>query len=137
VNHNEPQDHELRALTRSLGAAGDRIDVERVAAGVLARLREQPRHGQPRVIAVALRIAAMLVVIVIGAIAVRQLRPHGEATVATTVAGMPLTDLSAADLRDVLSTLDQPLDQDLDAGDPGLEDLTAPELRRLLRSLEG
>jgi hypothetical protein len=125
---------------RRLGlAAGERLDVERVAAAVVERLRDAPAGAtRPAWMQPAwLRIAAAVVVLVGGGLVWRQsgnsVPAHGAHFVTDD-----LTDLSADQLRDVLSTLDETLNQDsttLPDGD--LEDLDAQQLQAVLRSLEG
>jgi len=52
-------------------------------------------------------------------------------------AGVDLNDLSPDQLREVLSTFDQSWEDAPGSADTDWEDLSAPELRSLLRSLEG
>jgi hypothetical protein len=76
-------------------------------------------------------------VLVGGGVALRQVvwspKTHGAHFVTDD-----LTDLTAAQLRDVLSTLDETLDLgSTTLPEADLEDLDAQQLRAVLRSLEG
>jgi hypothetical protein len=138
---NEKDDATLRALAGRLGErAAERLDVEATAQAVIERLRSEPAPGRWSWMQPAwLRIAAALVVLVGGALAVRQAIPragsgHRPAHLVTD----DLRDLSAPQLREVLSTLDQTLDLGRPtAPDADLENLDAQQLRAVLRSLEG
>ena len=138
------EDAKLHDAARRLGAAAaDKLDVDRIAAAVVERLRSEPtRAAPPRSAWIQptwLRIAAVVLVIVGGGVVLRQVwsptMTHGAHFVTDD-----LTDLSADQLRDVLTTLDETLD--LGKGsttipDADLEDLDAQQLRAVLRSLEG
>jgi hypothetical protein len=134
-------DGKLEDLARRLGAAAaERIDVERTAAAVVARLREErqaPRRLWARLPASWLRIAAALVLVGGASIVVRGIWPRASG-VAPQVETIDLGELSPAQLREVLNSLDQPGAQEpVPAQDVGLEDLTPQQLRTLLASLEG
>jgi hypothetical protein len=131
----------LVALARQLGAeAAERIDPERTAVAVLARLREQPevRHfWQPAWLALAASLALL-----VGAGAVlRQVEQRGAlASGAAPVAAVDVSGLSAHQLGEVLQGLDQPdlnvLDEDAPPTiESGIEELTPAQLRSLLNSL--
>ena len=132
-------DDELEKLAQRLGArAAERLDVEATAAAVLRRLgeREQERTlwwMQP----VWLR-AAAAVVLIAGGVALwrtggQRLPVHPSHYVAEDLNG-----LSADDLRDVLSGLDQTLNGTEPAqSEPGLNELSPEQLKAVLRSLEG
>ncbi len=139
-------DARLQDLARRLGAqAAEQLDVERTAQAVVARLRAEPRtHGRPWVWMqpVWLRIAAAVVLLVGAGVVVRAVRgpapPHGAALVEP--AGAELSDLSTAQLEQVLQEIagggragdeETPAPQDV-----SLDDLSAPQLRALLASLE-
>lgn len=134
------EDAKLRDAARRLGVqAAEKLNVERVTAGLVQRLRDEraaamrPAWMQP----VWLRIAAAVVVLVGGGLVWRQVVnsavPHGAHFVTDD-----LTDLSADQLRDVLSTLDETLNQGgTTLPDDDLEDLDAQQLQAVLRSLEG
>jgi len=138
---NEP---ELEQLAQRLGArAAERLDVERTAQAVVTRLREAPRVSvvtrlwmQPA----WLKVAAT-VVLLLGASAVtrgvwyrERLAPAGG-----EAAAAGLNELSTDQLQRLLEIVDQATDEaaPLSPADASLDDLTAPQLRELLRSLEG
>jgi len=144
VRHDEQEDAELQALARQLGERGaaNRLDPERTAQAVLARLREAPleerratRFGRPML---WLQIAAMIVVVLGSSLLVRLVRSP-ESTQAATTSEPGLSDLSTGELRDILRTVDDSTVTGATSADStvGLDDLSAPELRRLLQSLEG
>jgi len=134
-------DATLRALAGKLGGrAAGRLDVEATAQAVIERLRNEPEAARWTWMQPAwLRVAAAVVVLVGGALAVRQAIPragtgHRPAHFVTD----DLRDLSAAQLREVLSTLDQTLDLGrTTVPEAELENLDAQQLRAVLRSLEG
>jgi hypothetical protein len=132
-------DAKLEDIAKRLGAhAAERIDVEKTARAVVERLREQPAARAPWVQAAWLRIAAALVIVVGGAIAVRQVGPRNEQHVAAHFVADDLNDLSADELRDVLATLENTLDSTaLPDGNAEMDELDAQQLRAVLRSLEG
>lgn len=133
-------DAKLEQLARRLGAgAAERLNVERVAGAVVERLRapDVVRHGpswwkQPK----WLRAAAIVVVMVGVGVVVREVL-KGARHEAHYIAE-DLQDLSANQLREVLSTLDETLQA---ATPPSSEDdwndLTTEQLQALLQSLEG
>jgi hypothetical protein len=131
----------LHDAARRLGVrAAERLDVERTATAVVERLRREPRAAGWRWMQPAwLRIAAAVVLLLGGALVVRTVI-RGDATshdVAHFVTD-DLSDLSAEQLAEVLSTLDQTLDLgSTTVPEAGLEDLDAQQLRAVLRSLEG
>ena len=141
MNFESMDDAQMRALARDLGArAGDRLDVEKTAAAVVQRLREQ----QPPVARLRpqwIWLAAAAVALLLGAGLVwrsgqHTARPAPE--VASAAGGVDLSTLSTDQLRDLLNTLDQPFEmQPADSSDAGLDDLTPSELRALLGALEG
>jgi hypothetical protein len=125
-------DVRLRELAQRLGArAGERIDVERTASAVLERLREQPPR---RRVPVWLPIAASVIVLLGAGVLWRATHRAPDTAVA---AGYDLKTLSAEQLRELLRAIDQPIDVDsVPAEEPSWDDLTAPELRKLLATLE-
>ena len=130
----------LMQAARRLGArAAERLDVEATAQAVLARLKE-PVRAEPSVWRgpIWLSLAATVTLLIGGGVMLRDIH-HGPPPAADVVApaGMDLNELSAEQLREVLSTFDQSLEQETSPLDTGWEDLSAPELRALLRSLEG
>jgi hypothetical protein len=137
----------LEAMAQRLGAqAAERLNVERTAAAVVGRLRAEPASDarwswmQPT----WLRIAATLAILVGGGLIAHQLLVQpgtsgggGGHEIAHFVRD-DLTDLSADQLREVLSTLDETLDLGGNrTPEVDLEDLDAQQLRAVLRSLEG
>jgi hypothetical protein len=137
----EMDDAALRGLAQRLGAAAaERMDVERTAVAVVGRLREErqaPRQLWARLPASWLRIAAALVLVGGASIVARGIWPRASG-VAPQVETIDLGELSPAQLREVLNSLDQPGAQEpVPALDVGLEDLTPQQLRTLLASLEG
>ena len=139
MNYESLEDAEMRALARELGAdAAARVDVERTAQAVVRRLRDEPRVvGGTRPLRAWLSLAAAVVLMLGGGLVWR----HGRRPVAGTElapAGLDLNTLSAEQLHEVLNAVDQPLDvEPAGAAEAGLDDLTPPELRALLRALEG
>ena len=131
----------LREVARRLGVrAADRVDVERTAQAVVARLREEQRAplrrawtwSQP----VWLKIAAALVIVAGSGLVARAVR-HAPSGLAAPVEAVDLGDLSVAELRELLQSVEQPgAVEPLSWQDVGLEDLSPAELRTLLASLE-
>jgi hypothetical protein len=144
THEDRESDAALRAVAERLGrGAAERIAVERTAERVLARLREDarrvrrmPRWVQPT----GLRIAAALLIVAGVGLVVRGLwRPVPGRPVAAESTTGELSELSAAQLRELLGAVDRPAaDPDVVlAQDVGLEDLSAAQLRALLASLDG
>lgn len=135
-------DERLHEIARRLGAgAAERLDVERVAARVVERLRTEPPAGRPPspwwVQPGWMRAAAVVVVMLGGGLLAREWLPAGSPHPAHFVAD-DLSDLSADQLREVLGSLDQALDDaTVEPSDDDLNDLTTEQLETLLRSLEG
>ncbi len=136
-------DDKLHEVARRLGArAAERLDVERTAQAVVARLRTEPR-APVRVLGWTrpawLRIAAVLVMVVGGGVVVRSLWHKPTTTTLAAAAGAELNDLSADQLRQVLEAVGEPGGdlETVSSQDVSLDDLSALELRALLESLEG
>ena len=131
----------LHELAQRLGArAAARLDVDATAREVVARLREQPVRRIPWVQQRWLRIAAALVIVLGGAVAIRQTLVRGGAVHTAHFVADDLNDLSADELRDVLATFDELISTDsvaLPEGSTDLHELDAQQLRAVLRSLEG
>lgn len=136
MNDGTLHDGKLHELARRLGAqSADRLDVEAAAQAVVQRLRERPAVVTPLWARPAwLRIAAALVVLVGGAIVTRGVL-HQPA--AGLYVAEDLTGLSADELRQLLSTLDETLTAPSTGSDTGLEVLNEQQLQEVLRSLEG
>ncbi len=134
-------DATLHALAGKLGArAAERLDVERTAQAVIERLRREPEAAQWSWIQPNwLRIAAAAVLFMGGALVFRQVMSGGaDAHRPAHFVTDDLRDLSADQLREVLSTLDETLDLGRNtAPEADLENLDAQQLRAVLRSLEG
>jgi hypothetical protein len=134
-------DAALHALAGTLGArAAERLDVDATAAAVLERLRNEPEVARFRWTQPAwLRIAAAAIVLLGGVLVARQLIPGGDGRHGPAhFVSDDLRGLSADQLREVLSTLDETLDLGrTTVPEPDLEDLDAQQLRAVLRSLEG
>jgi hypothetical protein len=137
-------DDQLQEVARRLGArAAEQLDVEGTARAVLARLRTEPR-AEVRVLGWVqpawLRIAAVLLLMVgAGVVAVNVRGPRDTPPLPAAAAGGELSELSGDELRIVLEGLGHPGGeaQAVSSQDVGLEDLSAPQLRALLESLEG
>lgn len=137
-------DARIEQLAKRLGtAAAERLDVRRTAQKVVERLREAPAQRTTWVQPAWLRIAAAVVLLVGGAFVVSRVVPesgrgvgsHGAHYVADD-----LNDLSAAELRDVLTSFDDIITTDSVApsdSSSDLHQLDAQQLREVLRSLEG
>jgi hypothetical protein len=127
----------LNELARTLGTrASERVDVESTARRVVERLREQPAHQPPIwVRATWLRIAASVVILVGGAITLRQVWPGtGSDDHVTHFIADDLRDLSTDELRTLLTSFDEIIGE---SGVPDstsdLQELDAQQLRELLR----
>ncbi len=137
-------DDKLQEVARRLGArAAERLDVERTAQAVVERLRTEPR-ADVRVLGwiqpAWLRIAAVLVLVVgAGVVALNVRSSQLTTSQPSASAGGELSELSGDELRIVLAAPEEPgaERQGVSPQDVGLEDLSAPQLRALLESLEG
>ena len=133
------QDGKLQELAGKLGEdAAARLDVEATAQAVLRRLRERltvltPMWARPA----WLRIAAALVVLLGGGLLARGGVGYGPVPAGDHYIAEDLTDLTAADLRQLLASLDETLAGPNAGSEAGLEDLNEQQLREVLRALEG
>jgi len=133
-------DARLQELAQRLGTrAAERLDVERTAQAVVARLQEEARApARPSVWRQPawLKIAAALVVVAGAGVVARGVwpaRPGAAAPVET----VDLSDMSAPQLRELLRSVEQPgAPEPVSSQDVGLEDLSPAQLRALLASLE-
>jgi len=134
------EDQEIERLAGSLGGdAAERLEVERVAAGVVARLRADRMQAPQRWRWMApawLRLAAALAVLIAGGALVRGAlhRPASEPT--AVVAAPMLGDLTNDELVEVFDSLsvEAPVHEGLAVG---LESLNEAQLEELLRLMEG
>ena len=133
-------DAKLQELAQRLGTrAAERLDVERTAQAVVARLREEARApARPSVWSQPawLRIAAALVIVAGAGLVARSMwqTPSGAPAPVETV---DLSDISAPQLRELLRSFEQPgAPEPVSSQDVGLEDLSPAQLRTLLASLE-
>ena len=133
-------EHQIERLAKDLGAgAADRLDVEHVAAGVLARLRaDRATAGRPARIwwgpPMVLRLAAALAVLVTGGVLVRGALENGSEP-AALIAPI-LGDLSADELTEMFDSLGVEVPVH-DGVAIGLESLNEAQLSELLRLMEG
>jgi len=126
----------LNELAGKLGArAAERVDVEATARRVVERLREQPARRPIWVAAPWLRIAAALVILVGGAVTLRQIWPGGGSdNHVTHFIADDLGDLSTDELRTLLTSFDQIIGEGVVPDSTSdLQELDAQELRKLLR----
>ncbi|MGH7537458.1 MAG: hypothetical protein ACREMF_02380 [Gemmatimonadales bacterium] len=139
MTNEQEHDAHLEQVARRLGAqAADRLDVERTAAAVIARLRTESAATRPWWIRPGwLRAAAAVVLILGGGLMVRSRMGRPPAQVAHYVRD-ELQDLSTDQLRELLDSLDQTLtDATLEPSNADMRDLTTKQLQALLQSLEG
>jgi len=137
-------EQELEQLAQRLGArAAERLDVARTAQAVVARLREAPRVSvvtrlwlQPAWLKVA---ATVVLLLGTGAVTRGLWRSRGLAPAGGEATAAGLNDLSTDQLQQLLEIVEHPTDEAAPVypADASLDDLTAPQLRELLRSLEG
>ena len=129
-------DDKLTQAAQQLGArAAERLDVEATARKVVERLREQPVRRTVWIHATWLRIAAALVIVIGGAVALRGVWPtETPDDRAAHLIADDLRDLSTDELRSLLASFDQ-IVADSAAADSAsdLQELDAQELRKLLR----
>jgi hypothetical protein len=134
----------IEQLAKRLGtAAAERLDVSATARKIVERLREAPEQRaswiQPR----WMRIAAAVVVLLGGGVLVGRLTTGQRAAAghhAAHYVADDLNDLSAAELRDVLTSFDDIISTDsVSPSDSSsdLHQLDPQQLREVLRSLEG
>ena len=123
----------LMQAAQQLGArAADRLDVNATARKVVARLREAPVRRPVWVHATWLRIAAAIVVLAGGAVALGRWPTDTNDHVAHFIAD-DLRGLSDDELRTLLTSLDQIVDESAPDSTSDLQELDAQELRELLR----
>lgn len=136
------EDARLHEAVRRLGqAAAGKVDVDRMAVAVVERLRSDASRATGRawgsIRPTWLRMAAAVLVLAGGGLVVRQMGGPTTAHGAHFVTD-DLTDLSADQLQDMLSTLDETLELgSTTLPEADLDDLDAQQLQAVLRSLEG
>ena len=124
----------LNQAAQRLGArAAERLDVEATARKVVDRLREQPVRRSVWVQATWLRIAAAIVVIAGGAVALSQVWPTDTGDHVAHFIADDLGDLSNDELQTLLTSFDQIVDESAPDSTSDLQELDAQELRELLR----
>lgn len=133
--------NDMHETAQRLGAReAEGLDVDATARAVIERLRREPAERPTWTAPAWLRIAAAVVLLAGAGLALRAAFPGaGNVTHAPAhLVADDLGDLSAAELRIVLTTLDETLDL-TDAADTEatLDDLDAQQLDLVLRSLEG
>jgi hypothetical protein len=130
----------LQELAQRLGArAAERLDVERTARAVVERLRTEPRAEVWVWMRPAwLRIAAAIVVLAGAAAVAIEVRTAPPLPSSVAAGSGELRDLSAVQLQEVLEAVGQQDEEQptVSAFEVGLEELSAPQLRALLESLE-
>ena len=132
----EPLDRALKALDAEAARAAARVDATRMAEGVLRGLREQPSVAvRPRWVQTWLRVAAAVVLLVIGAVVARQLaRPERVGEVAVSVPD----SMSDTQVQALLNAMDS-LPVSVDSA-PALvittESLDESELLTLLQTMD-
>ena len=139
-------DEALRQVARRLGAeAAERLDVERTAQAVVARLRAGDAPARPPIRWMQpawMRAAAGVVLIIGGGLLVYHrwntppvlpFQPDSAQHDTSELAG-----LSSDQLQDVLNGLDKTVEMTptVHAGEAGIEDLSEPQLQSLLKAME-
>jgi hypothetical protein len=133
----ELQDGRLRELAVRLGAAADRLDVERTAQAVLERLRAPEEARRSRWMQPAwLRMAAAVVLLLGAGLVGRQVLRDGGTTDHYVVE--ELADLTPDQLSQVLASLDRTLDLTATGvSDTEGDELDEQQLREVLGALDG
>jgi hypothetical protein len=127
-------EEKLTQAAQRLGArAAERLDVEATARKVVERLREQPVRRSVWVHATWLRIAAAIVVVAGGAVALSRVWPTDTDDHVAHFIADDLRDLSTDELRTLLTSFDQIIDESAPDSSSDLQELDAQELRELLR----
>jgi len=145
-DHDNLHDEDLRQAARRVGhAAAERLDLEKTAQAVLARLRagDSPARSPMHWLAPAWMRAAAVVVLMIGAgiLIGRETNgtrsPRTAATIAVAASG-ELSDFTPGQLQDVMAGLEEPVEitSPVHAGEAGVEDLSEPQLQSLLKAME-
>lgn len=135
-------DGTVHEIAQRLGSrAAERLDVEATARRVVAELREKPVPHRTWIEVHLLRIAAAVVILVGGGLAVRQILPVrniGESGHGSHFVADDLNDLTTDELQDVLDHFDEMVGVNAVGTDSSdLRELDTQQLRAVLRSLEG
>ena len=132
-------DTKFHELAQRLGArAAERLDVEATAAAVVGRLSEREQERTLWWMQPAWLRAAAAVVLIAGGVALWRTGGPTMPVHPSHYVAEDLNGLSADDLRNVLSGLDQTLNGSEPAqSEPGLNELSPEQLKAVLRSLEG
>lgn len=130
----------LDALDAKAGRSAAKVDVERVAARVLERLRTEPVAAPRGTLANALRVAAAVALLIgAGATAVVLNTRGPEGTVARLVLPTTIGDsLSAEQADSLLQSIEdvRTLNVAADPSSGSVEELTEQELRALLEAMQ-
>jgi hypothetical protein len=139
MTHDDEHDLELERLASQLGrGAAERLDVERTAVAVIQRLRVERAARRPWWSQPAWLRAAAVIVLMAGVGLVVRGRFVGRSAPAGSYVREELQGLTADQLREVLGSLDQTLnDATIEPADDDFSDLTTEQLQALLQSLEG
>lgn len=129
------EDKLIQAAQQLGGREAERLDVEATAQKVIERLRQEPARRTVWIQSAWLRIAAALVIVIGGALTVRGMWPTGTPdNHATHLIADDLRDLSTDELRTLLASLDQIVDESVVPDSTSdLQELDAQQLRELLR----
>jgi len=132
-------DAKFHELAQRLGArAAERLDVEATAAAVVRRLGEREQARTLWWMQPAWLRAAAAVVLIAGGVALWRIGGPRLPVHPSHYVAEDLNGLSADDLRNVLSGLDQTLNGTVPAQtEPALNELSPEQLKAVLRSLEG
>ena len=128
-------EEKLIQAAQQLGArAAERIDAVATARRVVERLREQPVPRTTWIQSTWLRIAAAVVLVVGGGLGVKSLIPNPESRRPVSLIADDLRDLSTDELRSLLTSFDQILDESVVPDSTAdLPELDTQQLRELLR----
>lgn len=126
----------LTQAAKQLGArAAERLDVQATARKVVERLRQPAARRTVWIRETWVRVAAAVVLLIGGGVALRQIWPTATAeNHETHLIADDLRDLSADELRAVLTSFDQIINENVvPDSSSDLQDLDARALRQLLQ----
>lgn len=127
-------EEKLMQAARQLGSrAAGRLDVEATARKVVERLREQPAPRTAWIQSTWLRIAATVVLVVGVKLGAEALFVDHESPAPVHLIADDLRDLSTDELRSLLASFDQIIDESVPDSTADLQELDAQALRDLLR----